>query len=227
MRPDLSRTNEPSEFRGFSLVGSTLSTIWLSSAFAGQIGATEKTVRTVSNEIEARMRESICLRGDRRRSFCRRDWRIQASLGEDLAHKNIALMTKPRSRITNIHGVFPHRVDVLPPPEAYSIPVALSDSMTRPHGKRVVITMALAAYVVAHFGLSRVSAPKIADDWGIPRSFLYIPIRPDKVVDSRWLYGAHLALYYFFFPVWQIDHRFFGGPSPMSSLPLLQIGPPR
>src|SRR4051812_34440994 len=97
--------------------------------------------------------------------------------------------------------------------------------------RRSLLTLALIAltYFATHVVVSRMSAPKVANAWGIPDAFLYLPIRPEIVASNPWCYSGHLLLYGFFYPAWQIDRRVFGGPSPMWSLPLQKLSttPPK
>jgi hypothetical protein len=63
-------------------------------------------------------------------------------------------------------------------------------------------------------------------DWGIRDAFIYLPVKPDVVADhERPLLYFHHALRCFFFPIWKLDHLAFGGPWPMTSMPLRSISP--
>ena len=82
----------------------------------------------------------------------------------------------------------------------------------------------LAAYVAAHFALSRISRAMVQLDWGIPDAFLYVPVRPDFVAEhERPLLFVHHALRCFFSPIWKLDHLVLGGPWPMTSVPLREF----
>jgi hypothetical protein len=83
--------------------------------------------------------------------------------------------------------------------------------------------IAFAVYIASHVALSRVSTRLVQSTWAIQGTFLYIPTDPNIVAGSRRLQYLHLILRGFYFPVWQADHRLFGGPSPMWSMPLRAI----
>lgn len=89
---------------------------------------------------------------------------------------------------------------------------------------RVPMLLFLFCYIAAHFMLSRVSCAMVLRDWGIQDTFIYLPMRPDVVADHEEpLLYVHLALRCFFFPIWKLDHSVFGGPWPMTSMPLRSI----
>ncbi len=99
--------------------------------------------------------------------------------------------------------------------------------MTETTGKAkrraTVLLLVAAVYVVAHLSLSRFSARLVTRDWGYDGAFIYLPLRPDVVADHEMpLLLIHNALRYVFYPVWWIDHAF-GGPLPMTSMPLRRI----
>jgi hypothetical protein len=89
----------------------------------------------------------------------------------------------------------------------------------------VWLILALGYYVASHLILSRISAHQVQAVWGIHDSFLYVPTDPNAVADRQWLSLLHIALRAFYYPAWQIDHRLFGGPWPMWSMPLRDPAP--
>ena len=93
---------------------------------------------------------------------------------------------------------------------------------------RILAVVFLTGYVVAHFALSRVSRAMVQRDWGIRDAFIYLPVRPDVVANhERPLLYIHRALRCFFFPIWKLDEAVFGGPLPMTSMPLRSISDQR
>ena len=62
-------------------------------------------------------------------------------------------------------------------------------------------------------------------DWGIPDAFFYLPVEPGFIAEHEvpWLY-IHHGMSILFFPIWKVDERLFGGPLPMWSMPLLELG---
>ncbi len=53
----------------------------------------------------------------------------------------------------------------------------------------------LLLYIAAHLLLSRISQGMVQRDWGIPRAFIYVPLRPDTVADhERPLLFVHSGL---------------------------------
>lgn len=88
----------------------------------------------------------------------------------------------------------------------------------------MVWAVLLAAYLVSHFALSRVSRGMVERKWGITDAFIYLPLDPDVVADhERPLLHIHIALRYFYLPAWMLD-QFLGGPWPMESMPLRSLG---
>jgi hypothetical protein len=52
-------------------------------------------------------------------------------------------------------------------------------------------------------------------------------VRPDIVANHEFpLLYAHHAMRCLFYPIWKLDHKFFGGPLPMNSLPMRGIDAP-
>ena len=88
----------------------------------------------------------------------------------------------------------------------------------------IAISACLVLYIATHLLLSRISQGMVQRDWGIPRAFIYVPLRPDTVADhERPLIFVHQGLSAVFYPIWKVDHGFFGGPRPMHSMPLRSL----
>lgn len=90
----------------------------------------------------------------------------------------------------------------------------------------VAIALGVFVYLTIHFVLSRSSARLVQSEWGIADAFLYIPGKPSFVAEHEtpWL-QVHQICRWLFYPAWSLDCYLLGGPKPMTSLPLLEIGP--
>jgi hypothetical protein len=101
--------------------------------------------------------------------------------------------------------------------------------MTEPGEKSLparFILISFAIYALVHITVSRFSAHLVSRDWGIPNQFIYLPVPPDMVADHEipLLYVHHVPRVY---PARKIDSELCGGPWPMMSIPMLQVGEPR
>lgn len=94
---------------------------------------------------------------------------------------------------------------------------------TKKMGRTIFWIVILMFYVASHLVLSRASAPQINSALGVEKTFLYSFADPNAVFTQQRLQTVHLILRGFFYPVWQIDHRLFGGPWPMWSMPMMSI----
>jgi hypothetical protein len=63
-------------------------------------------------------------------------------------------------------------------------------------------------------------------EWGIERTFLYLPISPTVVARHEQPLGyIHWTLSAFFWPVWELDHVV-TGMHPIQSMPMLEMSSP-
>jgi hypothetical protein len=90
----------------------------------------------------------------------------------------------------------------------------------------VAIALGVFVYLTMHFALSRSSARLVQSEWGISDAFLYIPGKPSFVAEHEtpWL-QIHQTFRWLFYPAWSLDYYLFGGPKPMTNLPMLGTGP--
>jgi hypothetical protein len=74
----------------------------------------------------------------------------------------------------------------------------------------IICVVALAAYVIAYFVISRTSESKVQSVGGV--GFYYAPVSMENIVGSRGAQKIHTAGVFIFYPIWLIDNRIFGGP---------------
>ena len=101
------------------------------------------------------------------------------------------------------------------------------DASNGNRGSRFVAVLGffLVCYVGSNFVLSRISAGLVSAEWGIPDTFIYLPIDPNFLAEHEepFLLSLHYVLRVIYTPVWLVDHEVFGGPWPMRAMPMFQI----
>jgi len=85
---------------------------------------------------------------------------------------------------------------------------------------RTVVVLLL-LYVGSYIAVSRWSAHLVRRDWN-GFGFYYIPVRPDKIIESRTWQRVHQVGSIIYWPLWYIDFHLLGGPT-IASVPMTGV----
>ena len=80
-----------------------------------------------------------------------------------------------------------------------------------------IVLIFLLIYIGSYLILSR-STLKLMKEKG-REGFYYVPCSLDKIVENNYLKKTHIALRFFYYPIWAIDYYFFNGPD-VANLPM-------
>jgi hypothetical protein len=81
----------------------------------------------------------------------------------------------------------------------------------------IAIAVAIVAYVASYFVISRNSEKTVAQAGGV--GFYYVPL---SSISDHSAQRVHVALAIVYWPIWAVDHHFFGGP-PVAHIPLTGV----
>ena len=90
--------------------------------------------------------------------------------------------------------------------------------------EKYFIGILLAIYIGSYFTISRVSESEVNHNWGMEKTFIYVPgfTRELEKSPDGLLFKLHCCLFWFYYPISLLDQRL-GGPQPMASLPLFKL----